>query len=145
MEEPVAVIPVGGTIDHAKSNFTDHKAHIAMRANKWIVALWAALGVSLLLLAGFSTIKWQTDPIFATVGLSWDWIDFAAGAVACLVALAWYRNWNHCRRIGNVVAILFGGYAISYLVIGGEGHWFYRYLAPFFILGLSAMTLISKR
>lgn len=115
---------------------------LATGLSRTLGILWATFGIYLILSAIFDTIKWKSDPIFSEVGLTWDWIGITGGIAACLVALAWYSGWRHSRRICNTIAVMFCGYAILYLIIGDEGVWTIRYMAPLFILVVGVATLM---
>lgn len=113
-----------------------------MRLTLWksLAVLWAVLGIGLLSDAVSNTIKWQSDPVYSSVGLIWDWTGGVAGALALLLGVWWLLVNGVVRWFGYLVAGMFATYTLTYLVLGDQGTVLYRFVLPALVFVLSVVT-----
>jgi hypothetical protein len=112
-----------------------------MRLTLWkiLAALWTALGIGLLSDAVSNTIRWQSDPIYTSVGLNWDWTGGVAGSLALFLGV-WLLANGVARWFGYLVTGMFAVYTLTYLVMGDQGTLLYRIALPVLVLVLSVVT-----
>jgi hypothetical protein len=108
--------------------------------SKFLAALWTVLGIGLLSDAVSNTIKWQSDPVYASVGLNWDWTGVVAGAMALSLGVWWLLAAGVARWFGYFVTGMFAIYTLTYLVLGDQGAVLYRLALPALVLILSVTT-----
>ncbi len=87
---------------------------------KWASLLWAILGAHFIYEAVYNSIKWQSDPFFARIGLTWDGTNTFFGVLAMGLALTWIKHWRYAEIFGKSVAIFLGLYSLAYLLFGDE-------------------------
>ncbi len=107
---------------------------------KILAALWTVLGIGLLSDAVSNTVRWQTDPVYASVGLNWDWTGGVAGALALLLGVWWLLTNGVARWFGYLVTGIFATYTLTYLILGDQGTVLYRIALPALVLVLSVVT-----
>ncbi len=112
-----------------------------MRLILWkvVAALWAVLGIGLLSDAVANTIRWQSDPIYTSVGLNWDWTGGVAGALALFLGVSLLAH-GVARWFKHLVSGMFALYSLTYLALGDQGTVLYRIALPVLVLILSVVT-----
>ena len=108
--------------------------------SKALAALWILLGIGLLLEAMSDTLKWQSDPIYAKVGLTFDWTGFVAGSAALFLGIWLLLGVRTARWPGYLIAGAFMLYTASFLILGDQGAVFYRFALPLAVLTLGVIT-----
>ena len=93
---------------------------------KWASLLWAILGAHFIYEAACNSIKWQSAPFFARVGLTWDGTNIFFGVLALGLALTWISHWRYAVILGKSVAIFFGLYSFAYFFFGDERASFFQ-------------------